>query len=803
MAGRRKNSSRTDGLSPTNSFDNGESSTSFDNLDICEDLKSGINEIFAKEEVKGMKPRRYMQLYTSVYNFLTTNQFPANHHNQSNDKSDAAGQRLYEILKTYLEKYSNELISEANDLSEDDLLAYYNLCWDNFQFSNKVLDGICNYLNRFWVRSKVSQGRRGYYEVYQLGLAIWRDVFLVKVGDRVTKAILRLIEKERRGATINTRLISGVLKSYCELGTVEDEMTQKTPSQSLEIYRAHFEGKFIEETRDYYARESSTFICDHPMVQYMSRVEEQLADEQRRVCSYLNNSSEPRLIETCEEVLIKNHLDAFHQEFQTMLGDGKHVNLSLIYRLVSRVNNGLSKLKIILEDHIREKGSAKIEKCGPAALQDPALFVDTILEVHQYFNDLIKRSFENDAHFVTANDKACEKFINNNNVSKLSDSASKPSELIAKYCDIILKKSSRNPEDAELEEKLKQVIVVFRYLVDKDVFQKFYTKFFGRRLIHGTSSSDDAEMSMISKLRDACGYEYTSKLQRMYQDIAVVSKEQNEKFKEQLKAEGGTLDYDLYVQILTSGSWPLQQNAQMYIALPPELTEGVKKFEKYYYSKFNGRRLNWVTQSSKGELHAHCFKNIHVFTASTIQIAILMQYNYADSYKVSELTEKLKVDLDILKQVLAILIKAKLVHDDAAGHNNDNPMNEPEDSGTRDSVENRLTPETTIALHLGYKNKKTRVNINVPLKAEIKQEQEKTHKNIEEDRKLLIQASIVRIMKTRKSLNHQHLMVEVLNQLSSRFKPSVPIIKRCIDILIEKEYLQRDQTTRDTYNYVA
>lgn len=59
-------------------------------------------------------------------------------------------------------------------------------------------------------------------------------------------------------------------------------------------------------------------------------------------------------------------------------------------------------------------------------------------------------------------------------------------------------------------------MILFKYIEDKDVFQSFYTTKLSKRLIHGVSASDEAEASMISKLKEACGFEYTNKLQRMF-----------------------------------------------------------------------------------------------------------------------------------------------------------------------------------------------------------------------------------------------------------------------------------------------
>lgn len=170
-------------------------------------------------------------------------------------------------------------------------------------------------------------------------------------------------------------------------------------------------------------------------------------------------------------------------------------------------------------------------------------------------------------------------------------------------------------------------MVVFKYIEDKDVFQKFYSKMLAKRLVQHMSASDDAEASMISKLKQACGFEYTNKLQRMFQDVGV-SKDLNEQFRNHLQKSNEPLDIDFQIQVLfisfktfsplisfnkielqvlSSGSWPFQQSCVF--SLPAELERCVHRFTGFYGGQHSGRKLNWLYHMSKGELTTNCFKN--------------------------------------------------------------------------------------------------------------------------------------------------------------------------------------------------
>ena len=60
------------------------------------------------------------------------------------------------------------------------------------------------------------------------------------------------------------------------------------------------------------------------------------------------------------------------------------------------------------------------------------------------------------------------------------------------------------------------------------------------------------------------------------------------------------------------------------------------------------------------------------------------------------------------------------------------------------------------------------------------------------------------LYRQRKELNHQKLITEVIQQLNSRFLPDVAMVKKRIESLIEREYLERvEQADRPAYRYLA
>ena len=58
-------------------------------------------------------------------------------------------------------------------------------------------------------------------------------------------------------------------------------------------------------------------------------------------------------------------------------------------------------------------------------------------------------------------------------------------------------------------------------------------------------------------------------------------------------------------------------------------------------------------------------------------------------------------------------------------------------------------------------------------------------------------------MKSRKEISHLELVQEIIVQSKSRFVPNLPMVKKCIEQLIEKQYLERSSDNKERYLYIA
>lgn len=52
-------------------------------------------------------------------------------------------------------------------------------------------------------------------------------------------------------------------------------------------------------------------------------------------------------------------------------------------------------------------------------------------------------------------------------------------------------------------------------------------------------------------------------------------------------------------------------------------------------------------------------------------------------------------------------------------------------------------------------------------------------------------------------LNFLFSHAQVISQSRARFAPQIPMIKKCIELLIDKQYLERTPNSTDEYSYVA
>ncbi|KAF9005696.1 Cullin-domain-containing protein [Hymenopellis radicata] len=711
-------------------------------------LRPGVDHIMTN--LYGLSFPDFTNLYTAVYNYFTTGIVAGNH---APRRANPLGFDLYQKLTEYFTIHFVPMKQAAASLQDEELLRYYATEWTRYTTGAKNLNRLFVYLNRSFVKQERAEGKWDIHQVYTLALAHWKSHFFVHIqkdNSKLTGAVLRLIERQRNGDSVDQGLVKEVVLSFVSLDP------------------------FIQASELYYKTESEVFLAENTVSEYLKKAEEWLREEEDRVERYLHTKTRKELIAKCEDVLIRQHAQ-LQDSFQKLFEDGQDEDLQRVCALLARIPDGLEPFRKRFEGDVTQAGLSAVSKiAGEGAVIDSLdlkVYVDALLEVHHENSETVMRRFNSNALFAASLDNACREFVNRNGVT--GSSSTKSAELISKHADMLLRKTNKMAEE-DLELALDRIMTLFKYLEDKDVFQTFYTTQLTKRLIHSVSVSDEAEASMISKLEEACGFEYVYKLQRMFTNVGL-SKDLTDAFKQSTEQNHGDIEIDFSIMVLGTNFWSLNPPNHDF-AIPVEIISTYERFQKYYQSKHSGRKLTWLWNYSKNELRANYLNQKYILMTSAYQTSVLLQYNRHDTLSMDKLVAATSISQDILSRVLALLVKAKIL------------INDEEDQ---------------YDLNPGFKSKKIRVNLNQPLKAEVKAESSDILTSVDEDRKYVIQATIVRIMKTRQTMTNQALIQQVVSQISQRFAPKIPVIKKAIETLLEKEYMERVDGQKDTFAYVA
>uniref|UniRef100_A0A8D3DS32 Cullin-4B n=2 Tax=Scophthalmus maximus TaxID=52904 RepID=A0A8D3DS32_SCOMX len=622
-------------------------------------------------------------------------------------------------------------------------------CWQDHCRQMIMIRSIFLFLDRTYVLQNSMLP-----SIWDMGLELFRFYIIsdLKVQSKTIDGILLLIERERNGEAIDRSLLRSLLSMLSD----------------LQIYQDSFEQRFLEETNRLYAAEGQRLMQEREVPEYLHHVNKRLEEEADRVITYLDQSTQKPLIATVEKQLLGEHLSATLQKGLTHLLDENRIqDLSLLYQLFSRVRGGVQVLLQHWIEYIKAFGSTIV--INP---EKDKTMVQELLDFKDKVDHIIDICFMKNEKFVNAMKEAFETFINKR--------PNKPAELIAKHVDSKLRAGNKEATDEELEKMLDKIMIIFRFIYGKDVFEAFYKKDLAKRLLVGKSASVDAEKSMLSKLKHECGAAFTSKLEGMFKDMEL-SKDIMVQFKQYMQCQNIPGNIELTVNILTMGYWPTY--VPMEVHLPPEMVRLQEIFKTFYLGKHSGRKLQWQSTLGHCVLKAEFKEGKKELQVSLFQTLVLLMFNEGEEFTLEEIKLATGIEDSELRRTLQSLAcgKARVL------------TKVPKSKDIEDGDKFSCNDE--------FKHKLFRIKINQIQMKETVEEQASTTERVFQDRQYQIDAAIVRIMKMRKTLSHNLLMSEVYNQLKFPVKPAD--LKKRIESLIDRDYMERDKENSNQYNYVA
>ncbi|PAV67940.1 hypothetical protein WR25_01186 [Diploscapter pachys] len=722
---------------------------------------------------------------------------------------------LSQNIERYVVDAASRIQAKSHE-SDEDLLRVYISEWSKFYEQANILPLPFKNVESQQVGHGIRTAEPRLPKIRQIMFEFWNQLIFSECSDRLLTAAIQLVERERSGENFDTRLVIGVRQSFVTMydyELLEDEVT--------DIYNQKFERMFIDETVKFYRARACQFLDDNGVINYMTYADAKLEEEFHRANRYLENEkSVHRLIENCVDVLVIAYQDVILAECSRLISENDVEKLKLMYRLIRRTHNGIDLVLKYIDEHIRSEGLRDMHENAETISSDPEKYVQQLLAMFEKFSALVRDGFLDDARLLTARDKAFREVINDTSIFKLELSKrggtsrnveSKCAELLANYCDLLLRRTqlSKRLTSEQIEEKLNQVLLVLKYVNNKDVFMRFHKAHLSRRLILEVSADQEKEEYMIDKLREnGMPSDLVNKLSRMLQDIEV-NKDINSNFKKSLigRNNNKTQSDLINLKVLNYGAWGRSGTGggseRMRVSLPRELEDFVLEIEDFYKKQYAGRKLMWMHHWSHGTMIFDTVPGGHFdLEVTTFQMAVLFAFNDRAHEKLTLETMRLATELpdtELVKTLFSLVAFPKMKSQVLLC---DNPSTPKSPRDFTDSTVFYINHDFHLIKN-GKPQTRGKVNLIGRLQLTMEPTADKEHEEIIALREFRVQEAIVKILKTRKSITSAQLTSELVELLKPFFLPTRHMIKEQTEWLIENRYIARRDDDINTFVYLT
>ncbi|SCN63025.1 cullin-1, putative [Plasmodium chabaudi chabaudi] len=338
-----------------------------------------------------------------------------------------------------------------------------------------------------------------------------------------------------------------------------------------------------------------------------------------------------------------------------------------------------------------------------------------------------------------------------------------------------------------LIKKMSDIVSIFNYISNKESFFEYYRIYLANRLINNMYISINVEKKFIENLYFLCGSQYTSKLGGMIQNI-INNKILNEKFYNYINRNNSNGEIILpnltnfdenyennffSVKILNKGYWPALEKTSM--KLSENFNKYILSYTEYYKAENKNKKLEWIYELSEVVFKYFINNRPYYLYCNLISAEIFLLFNKYKYINYDIIKEELQIDLKTFKDNMhSSLYYHKIIYSDD------------------DSI-NWDTSNFYINENFSYTNQNVYIKKTTTLLS-------KEHEKTKDDKSMAIEAAIVRIMKTHKRLFYDQIFDHVKKVLST-FSPSNQAIEKKIDLLVEREYIQKEENSQ-VYVYI-